>query len=221
VQDAKRNAALRAVSYVKNNLIVGLGTGSTTNFAIDFIGEKVKHGLKIHAVPTSEETQARAIKLGIPLLENFEKIDLTIDGADEVDDHGNLIKGGGGALTREKIVAAATRKEIIIVDESKVVNMLGRFPLPVEVLPFGWKFVQNTIKELGCSIQLRKQGNRIYLTNNGNYILDCQFGEINDPNKLSGKINTIPGVVENGLFCDLTDLVIVGASGGETREIEF
>ncbi len=221
VEDAKRNAALRAVSYVKNNLIVGLGTGSTTNFAIDFIGEKMKHGLKINAVPTSEKTQVRAMKLGIPLLENFEKIDVTVDGADEVDRHGNLIKGGGGALTREKIVAAATRKEIIIVDESKLVNKLGRFPLPVEVLPFGWKFVQKAIEGLGCSIQLRRQGKQIYVTNNGNYILDCQFGEINDPENLSGEINTIPGVVENGLFCGLTDLVIVGSSGGETRDIQF
>jgi len=221
VQDAKRNAALRAVSYVRDNLIVGLGTGSTTNFAIDFIAEKVKHGLKINAVPTSKETQARAIKLGIPFVKNFEKIDLTIDGADEVDSHGNLIKGGGGALTREKIVAAATRKEIIIVDESKLVSKLGRFPLPVEVLPFGWQFMQNAIEGLGCISQLRKQGAQIYVTNNGNYILDCEFGEVNDPKKLSREINSIPGVVENGLFCDLTDLVIVGASGGETREIQF
>lgn len=221
IQMAKRAAAEKAVSYIKDNMIIGLGTGSTTYYAIQIIGQKIANGLKIQGVPTSLETERLAKGNNIPLLYEFEQIDITIDGADEVDEHGNLIKGGGGALTREKIVAAASKKEIIIVDESKLVKSLGKFPLPVEVLPFGWRFVQKKIESLGYVVKLRKKDEKIFISDNQNYILDCIFNYINNPLELTIQINSIPGVVENGLFVGMTDLVIVGHADGSTDEITF
>jgi len=221
-QEAKKHAASHAVTYVEDDMIIGLGTGSTANYAIDLIAERVRQGLRIQAVPTSRGSQERAAEAGIPLLEAFEQIDVTIDGADEVDPSGNLIKGGGGALTREKIVAAASHKEIIIVDRSKLVDRLGQFPLPVEVLPFGYRFVQQALADLGCTVKLRMTGDTVYTTDNANFILDCSFaGGIADPRDLSTRISAMPGVVENGLFCGLTDVVIVGSDTGETEEIRF
>ncbi|MFQ5823107.1 MAG: ribose-5-phosphate isomerase RpiA [bacterium] len=218
---AKQAAAEKAVSYLQENMIVGLGTGSTACSAIQLIGQKVANGLKIQGVPTSLETERLAKENNISLLFEFGQIDITIDGADEVDESGNLIKGGGGALTREKIVAAASKKEIIIVDETKLVQTLGRFSLPVEVLPFGWKFVQKKLQLLGCKANLRKKGEEIFMSDNQNYIFDCIFHNIVHPKELAIEINTIPGVVENGLFVDLADLVIVGHADGSTEEIVF
>lgn len=218
---AKRAAAEKAVSYIGDNMIVGLGTGSTASYAIQLIGQKAANGVKIQAVPTSLETERLAKENNIPLLFEFEQIDVTIDGADEVDESGNLIKGGGGALTREKIVAAASKKEIIIVDGTKLVPTLGRFPLPVEGLPFGWKFVQKQLQSLGCEAKLRRKGEEVLITDNQNYIFDCMFNHISNPKELAMRINSIPGVVENGLFVGLTDLVIVGRADGSTEEIRF
>lgn len=221
IQKAKQAAAEKAVTYVEEGMLVGLGTGSTAKFAIELIGRKIAQGLKIQGVPTSLETERLAQENRIPLLSDFEQIDLTIDGADEVDERGNLTKGGGGALTREKIVAAASSKLVIIVDRSKLVKQPGVFPLPVEVLPFGCRFVQRQLNRLGCEVRLRTRANEIYITDNRNYILDCFFETIEDPGRLSQAINNIPGVIENGLFVELTDLVIVGDVGGEVNEIKF
>jgi ribose 5-phosphate isomerase A len=220
-RSAKKAAADKAVSYIKDGMIVGLGTGSTANFAIEMIGELARNGLEITAVPTSLATERLAREHDIPILTEFTRVDVTIDGADEVDLEGNLIKGGGGALTREKIVAAASDKEIIVVDDSKLVTKLGAFPLPVEVLPFGWEFVQERLKSLGCPIKLRVSQSGPFLTDNKNYILDCHFAAIADPAKLHSKLNGIPGVVENGLFVSLTDHVIIGAADGLTNEKFF
>lgn len=218
---SKRAAAAKAVEYVRDGMIVGLGTGSTANFAIEFIGQKVQQGLTMQGVASSLQTERLARENHIPLLSDFEKIDLTIDGADEVDPHGNLIKGGGGALTREKIVAAASAREIIIVDESKCVGVLGAFPLPVEVLPFGWRHTVAMLEAQSCEARLRLQGEAPFVTDNGNYIIDCQFREISSPEELSEKLNAIPGVIENGLFIALTDVVIVGKKDGTTEEFTF
>lgn len=221
IQQTKKIAAEKAVTYVENNMIVGLGTGSTAKFAIEFIGNRVAAGLKVQAVATSLESEKLAKENNIALLAEFKKIDITIDGADEVDDLGNLIKGGGGALTREKIVATASKKEIIIVDQAKLVETLGAFPLAVEVLLFAWTFVKEKLKALGCEVNLRKKSGEIFLTDNQNYILDCDFKRITEPRKLEGEINSIPGVVENGLFVGLTTLLIVGKADGTTQELTY
>ncbi|MFQ5707168.1 MAG: ribose-5-phosphate isomerase RpiA [bacterium] len=218
---SKKAAAEKAVAHIREHMTVGLGTGSTTRFAIQILGQKVRDGFNIQGVPTSLESERLAKELNIPLLSEFEHVDLTIDGADEVDRRGNLIKGGGGALTREKIVAAASNQEIIIVDETKLVQYLGRCPLPVEVLPFGWKFVQKKLQALGCEARLRKDQDRVFITDNQNYILDCSFKRIESPAGLVQTINNLPGVVEAGLFIGLTDKVIVGHPDGQTDEIDF
>lgn len=218
---AKSSAASKAVSYVENDMILGLGTGSTTYFAIQLIGEKVANGLKISGVPTSIATEQLARKLNIPILNNFVRVDLTIDGADEVDPGGNLIKGGGGALTREKMVASASTKEIIIVDESKLVKELGQCPLPVEVVRFGTEYVMNQLQRLGCQANLRRAEGELFVTDNQNHIIDCRFSAISNPKELANKIVAIPGVVECGLFIGLADKVIVGYEDGRTREMDF
>lgn len=221
IHRAKQAAAEKAVTYVKDGMTVGLGTGSTAKIAVELIGRKIAQGLTIQGVPTSLGTQRLAQKNKIPLLSDFEAIDLTIDGADEVDAGGNLIKGGGGALTREKIVAAASTKLIIIVDESKLVKKLGAFPLPVEILPFGYKFVRHQLNRLGGQAKVRKHADEIFITDNRNYILDCNFGRIENAKELMQTIDNIPGVVETGLFVGMVDLVIVGDVSGTAREINF
>lgn len=222
IAEAKKAAAEQAMSFVLDDMVVGLGTGSTAFFAIKILGEKVAAGLQIKGVPTSMATAHWARECGIPLLAEFDKIDLTIDGADEVDPQGNLIKGGGGALTREKIVATASEKEIIIVDFSKQVNRLGQFPLPVEVLAFGLKYVVSQLrKDFACKVRIRKSGGEVFQTDNGNYIVDCEFHQIIDPPELTVQLNNIPGVVDNGLFVGLTDLVIIGKGAGEAETLSF
>ncbi len=213
----KKLAAERAVQFVEDGMIVGLGTGSTAEFAVRKLGAMVKDGFRIQAVPTSMKSKKLASEFAIPIIELDEtiEIDVTIDGADEVDSHLNLIKGGGGALTREKIVAYHTKKEIIAVDETKIVKGLGAdFPVPVEVTKFGWAATKKSLVDLGCTAELRTIVDEKFITDNGNYIIDCDFGRIAQPEVLEKDINAIPGVVENGLFINLADLVIVASRQG-------
>lgn len=217
----KQLSGERAVEYVENGMVVGLGTGTTAFFAIQKLGQRVADGLGICGVPTSEQSRRQAESEHIPLIgfDKIARIDLTIDGADEFDPHFNLVKGGGGALLREKIVASLSDREIIVADESKAVAHLGAFPLPVEVIPFGWQAVQHLLADLGCHPALRRtRAAAPYLTDNGNYILDCDFGRIDDPPALEAKINAICGVVECGLFIGLTDRIIIGKTDGAIEE---
>jgi ribose 5-phosphate isomerase A len=231
--NTKKLAAEKALDYIREGMILGLGTGSTAYWAIQGIGERVRKGLKVKAVATSLQSEALAREVGIPIfsLSDVDHIDLTIDGADEVDEKLNLIKGGGGALLREKIVAAATLYYIIIVDESKLVKHLGKFPLPVEVTPFGWEMTRARLEKLGCSTRLRTAadmakgdakktaGDAFFLTDNDHYIIDCSFGSIADPALLHSQVNAITGVMDNGLFIGMANLVIVGNEDGSTKMI--
>lgn len=213
----KRIAAQKAVDSIENDMIVGLGTGSTVKYALELLGKRIQKGLSIKAIPTSIETKRIALKEQITIVSLSEcpEIDITIDGADEVDSNLNLIKGGGGALTREKMIAYHSKKVIIIADESKVVKILGiDFPLPVEVLKFEWESTKKALRTFGCSVKLRTIFDDPFITDNGNYILDCEFEKINDPEQLEIDINMIPGVVENGLFIGLVTKVIVGSKQG-------
>jgi len=221
--DAKRIAAERAVEYIKDGMVVGLGTGSTAYWAIEKMGEKVHEGLNIKAIATSLRSEEQAKKLGINIVtfSDVDKIDLTIDGADEVDFDLNLIKGGGGALLREKIVAAASKRLVIVVDERKMVNCLGAFPLPVEIVRFGHESTVRQLRSLGCKAIIREAGDgSYYVTDNGNYIVDCHFNRIANPKELNDKINMIPGVVENGLFINMACKVIVGYKNGDIKEFD-
>ncbi|MFO8109346.1 MAG: ribose-5-phosphate isomerase RpiA [Thermoplasmata archaeon] len=210
----KRNAGLRAVEYVEDGMVVGLGTGSTTKHAIDALADRIRdEGLEIVGIPTSISTEEQAMELNIPLstLEEHEVIDLTIDGADEVDPNMNLIKGGGGALLREKLIALNSKSVIIIVDRSKLVDQLGlNFHLPVEVLPYCPNTTMRMLEELDCGSNLRMHNSSVFKTDNYNYIIDCNFRGIDRPGILSTKLNKIPTVVENGLFVNVADKVIVG-----------
>jgi ribose 5-phosphate isomerase A len=216
-EEMKKLAAEKAVHYVEDGMTVGLGTGSTVEFSIKKIGEMVKNGLRINGIPTSLKTKRLATELKIPLvdLEANTEIDVTIDGADEVDSNLNLIKGGGGALTREKIIAFHSKKVIIVVDETKIVKGLGCDSfLPVEVTKFGWQATKKALEGLGCTGELRKIMDEPFITDNQNYIIDCDFGKITEPENLEKEINNIPGVLENGLFIGLADEVIVGSKQG-------
>ncbi len=213
----KRLAAEKACEYIEDGMILGLGTGSTVEYALRKIGKMINEGTKIKGIPTSIRTKKIANEQKIPLtsLEENPEIDLTIDGADEVDSELRLIKGGGGALTREKIIAYHSKRLVIVIDETKVVKILGiDFSLPVEVIKFGWNLTKEKLKEFNCDVELRKIMDNPYITDNSNYILDCEFDRINDPEKLEIDINNIPGVVENGLFIGLADEVIVGSKQG-------
>ena len=220
--ESKKLAAERAVEYVKSGMVVGLGTGSTVYYAIKRLGEKVKQGLDIRAIATSIESERMAKELGIELItfSNIDAIDITIDGADEVDPNWNLIKGGGGALLREKITAAASRQLIVIVDESKVVKQLGRFPLPIEVVKFGYEMTMRKFEELGFNPKLRTVHGRPYITDNGNYIIDCHIGLIDNPPQLHDLINQLVGVVDNGLFINYASKVIVGYENRSVIELK-
>lgn len=217
-EDLKKQAGEKAVEYIDDGMIVGLGTGSTVEYTIRKLGKLVRDGLKIKGIPTSVHTQRIAKKEKIPLttLEENPVIDLTIDGADEVDPDLNLMKGGGGALVREKIIAFNSKKVIIVIDDSKIVKALGiDFPLPVEVVKFGWTSTKKTLEKIGCNVELRRvMENEPYITDNSNYILDCEFDRIAEPAQLEIDINNIPGVVENGLFICLVNQVIVGGKQG-------
>ncbi|MDR7238006.1 ribose-5-phosphate isomerase RpiA [Neobacillus drentensis] len=206
----KKEVGEKAVEYVKDGMVVGLGTGSTVFYSIAKLGQLVQQGLSIQGVPTSEQTAKLAREFGIPLVsfKEIEGIDVAIDGADEVNPDLNLIKGGGGALLREKIIAKAARTFIVVADSHKYVDTLGAFPLPIEVVPFGYEMTMKHIRELGGSPNLRQTNGTPYLSDNGNYVVDCDFIEIKDPIALERELNIIPGVVENGLFVDMTDAVI-------------
>ena len=218
----KKLAGERAAAYVEDGMVVGLGTGSTAFFAIQKLGQRITEGLDICGIPTSEQSRIQAESENIPLIgfDKVTRIDLTIDGADEFDPYFNLIKGGGGALLREKIVASLSDREIIVADESKTVAHLGAFPLPVEVIPFGWQAIQRQLVDLeDCHPTLRNaQDNTPFVTDNGNYIIDCDFGRIDDPPTLEKKINALCGVVECGLFIGLTDRIIIGKTDGTIEE---
>jgi len=213
-------AGEKAVEYVESGMVVGLGYGSTAIHALRLIGKLIRQGELegIRAIPTADSIADEARRAEIPLtsLEEHPRIDVTIDGADEVDPALNLIKGGGGALLREKIIAQATLLEIIVVDEQKLSPVLGmNFDLPVEIIPFGWRPLEEYLRSLGAEPKLRtKTVGTPFVTDSGNYILDCHFGTINDPYALSAELKNRAGIVEHGLFLDLADEVIIAAGEG-------
>jgi ribose 5-phosphate isomerase A len=217
-EELKKLAAEEALKHIEEGMIIGLGSGSTVEYTLRKLGENVKNGFKIQGIPTSIHTKRIAKEENIPLttIEENPEIDVTIDGADEVDSNLNLIKGGGGALTREKIIAFNSKKVIIVVDDSKIVKCLGiDFPLPVEVVKFGWTSTKKILEQFGCSVELREvMPGEPFITDNGNYILDCDFERIENPEQMEIDISLIPGVVENGLFINLVNEVIVGGKQG-------
>ncbi|MGE3872713.1 MAG: ribose-5-phosphate isomerase RpiA [Parvibaculaceae bacterium] len=225
--EMKKAAAQAAVAYIKSGMKLGLGTGSTAKHFVDAVGEKVKQGFDLVCVPTSEATRKQAESLGIRLttLDETPVLDVTVDGADELDGQLRLIKGGGGALLREKIVAASSRKMIVIADASKKVSVLGKFPLPVEVVPFGLKATAIKIDQAFAwtrnegPVTLRVRDGKPFVTDNGNVILDCALKEIQNPEKLAAALSSIPGVVGHGLFIGMASLAIIaGEQGIETLE---
>ncbi|NGP44296.1 ribose-5-phosphate isomerase RpiA [Bacillaceae bacterium SIJ1] len=215
-KEIKKLVGDKAAAYVEDGMTLGLGTGSTVYWTIEKIGEMVQQGLKVQGIPTSIATEEQAKRLGIPLVtfRDVSHIDVTIDGADEVDPELQLIKGGGGALLREKMVAMASTRVIIVADESKIVDRLGQFPLPVEVVTYGLDRTAYDIEQLGGKSTVRKKDGETYMTDNGNIILDCDFYPITAPEKLSQQLNMLPGVVENGLFTNIADTVLVGTAEG-------
>lgn len=216
-QDPKAVSGTYAANLVTDGMAVGLGTGSTARFAILRLGERVKEGLNIVAIPTSEASATLAQELGIKLVgfNEVNQLDITIDGADEIDADFNMLKGGGGALLREKVVASITKRQICIVDPNKVVEKLGKFPLPVEVVKFGWEVVANRVTSMGGKYSVRQRDGQNYVTDNGNYILDCDFYPIENAPELEKTLKMIPGVVEVGLFINLAHTLIMGHSNGE------
>lgn len=219
----KQLAAERAVEEIRDNMIVGLGTGSTAYWAIRKIGERVKEGLRIGAVATSLQTETMAKELDIPILPfaDVESIDLTIDGADEVDQQRNLIKGGGGALMREKLIAYNSKRYFIVIDQSKRVEQLGQFPLPVEILPFGWELTLRQLQKKCSQVQIRQKEGRPFVTDNGNLIADLSAFPIKDPGRFNEELHTIPGVLETCLFPhNWVTAVVVATNAGEIQMIQ-
>ncbi len=216
----KIEAARRAAELVESGMRLGLGTGSTARHFVDIVGQKVAAGLKIRCVATSKATEVQAIGLGIPMttLDEMPELDLTVDGADEVDHQLRLIKGGGGALLREKIVAAASHRMAVIADSSKLVSRLGAFPLPVEVIPFGLVatrgHIEKAFADLGLGVAIKLRGGAApFVTDGGHHILDCALGGISDPEALAAALAVIPGVVEHGLFIGYARTVFVAGEG--------
>jgi ribose 5-phosphate isomerase A len=223
IERQKRQAAALAVQWVRPGMRLGLGTGSTARHFVELLAERVRAGLDIVAVPTSEATRADAVRLGVPLttLDETPELDLTVDGADEIAPDLSLIKGGGGALLREKIVAAASARMVVIADESKWVPALGRFPLPVEVVPFGLAATARAVAGAaraagspGEAVLRRDKAGHAFVTDGGHWILDARLGRIVDPQGLAGRLAAIPGVVEHGLFMNMTQAAILAGPDG-------
>ena len=222
----KLNAAIAAMEYVEDGMTIGLGTGSTAKYFVEQLAEEVADGLVVRCIETSEQTRRLASSLGVPLIpfEQVERIHLTVDGADEVDPQGQLIKGGGAALLREKIIANASDHMVVIADPSKQVERLGKFPLPVEVTPFGYtitaKLVYDVLTASGIDrprVELRSLSNgELVVTDGGNHILDCHCERIPDAEALAARLSNVPGVVEHGLFIGLARTVIIGNENGAT-----
>jgi len=223
IDELKRQAAAKALEHVHDGMKLGLGTGSTAKHFVELLGERVAGGLKVSGVPTSEATRADAERCGVPLttLDEVDRLDLTVDGADEIDPQFNLIKGGGGALLREKIVAAASDRMIVIADDSKWVTSLGRFPLPIEVIPFGIAATRRAIAEAfaqcgaaGTLAIRHGSDGHAFVTDGGHWIVDARLGQISDAPRLAGLLNSIPGVVEHGLFIGLASIVMLAGPQG-------
>jgi ribose 5-phosphate isomerase A len=213
----KRLAAAKSLEYVQDGMCLGLGSGSTAAIMVEMLAERIRGGLRVRGVPSSEGTRRLALRLGIPLLsfDEVTELDLTIDGADQATPQLDLIKGGGGALLREKVVASLSRHVMIIVDSRKRTDRLGAFPLPVEVVRFAWRPLVERLRSLGTNPELRLTSReQPFVTDEGNYILDCDFGVIQDPQGLAAQLNALPGVMEHGLFVNLADTLIVGTGDG-------
>jgi ribose 5-phosphate isomerase A len=212
-KDGEKQAVARAgLNFIQDGQVVGLGSGSTSAFFIQFLGERVRAGLQIRGIPTSMRAQQLAQKCGIPLatLDEVTTIDIDVDGADEFDPQFQLIKGGGGALLREKIVASVSKQFVVLADSSKQVPFLGKFPLPIEVIPFAETVLTQRISTLGATVMLRKaQDDSAYKTDEGHHILDCHFGKIPDPGALAQTLSGMPGVVEHGLFIKMATVVLL------------
>jgi ribose 5-phosphate isomerase A len=213
VEVMKRTAAERAVALVIDGMRIGLGTGSTARYFIDAVGRRVQAGLRVQAVATSEETGKLAAAGGIPLIDDLEvDLDLAVDGADEIDPDLNCLKGRGGALLREKLVAHASRRFILIADETKLVANLGRGPVPIEVLPFLWQVTARSIRVFGGAPELRLAAGKPFETDNGNYVIDSQFASVDA--SLAAALKALPGVLEHGIFIGMAGGAIVGTSSG-------
>jgi ribose 5-phosphate isomerase A len=214
----KRAAAARAVMEIEDGMVLGLGSGSTAAFAVEALAARIAKGLRVAGIPTSEQTATLARRLGVPLTSFAEhsRIDITIDGADQVERGTlNLVKGRGGALLREKIVASASDRMIVVIDETKLADRLGgKTPLPVEIVAFGWQTVLDRLAAIGCAPRLRLAGDSPFTTDGGNYIADCAVAEMPDPAALEARLSAIVGVVENGLFIDLASEIVVGRPSG-------
>ena len=212
----KKLAGEKATEAIRDGMTIGLGTGSTVYFTIMRVGELVRDGLRVRAIPTSKQTEKLAIENGIELctFADVQRLDLTIDGADELNPSLDLIKGGGGALLWEKLVAASSDRLIIVADESKCVETLGAFPLPVEVIPFAWQTTSKRVEKLNIEPQMRMIGDKPFVTDNGNYILDCRCGAIDNPAELHNNLKVLTGVVETGLFISMAKTSIIAGSDG-------
>ncbi len=218
----KRAAAFAAAALVPDGTTVGFGTGSTFAFVLERLAERVRGGLRVRGVATSRATTELAARLGIDVvpLDDVQHLDLAIDGADEVDPHQHLIKGGGGAHLRERLVAIAAAELVVIVDESKLVPVLGRvFPLPVEVVQFGWQHTARRVAATGCEVQRRERGGAPFVSDNGNYVLDCRYAGIADPAALQRTLDAVPGVVDHGLFVGIAGRVVVADASGHVRTL--
>jgi ribose 5-phosphate isomerase A len=229
--EAKRAAAAQAIgSFLKDGMTIGLGSGTTSRWFVRILGERVTKGLRVIGVPSSKSTGQLAQEVGVPLadLNDISQLDLTIDGADEIDGKGRMIKGGGANLLWEKIVAFASKKMVCIVDESKLVECLGKFPLPIEVIPFAWRSTERHLRKRledagfgDATIEMRGGLEKPLVTDSGHYLLDCHLGQIQDPENLAEKLKQIPGVVEHGLFIGIATEAVVGHSTGDAEVLTF